>query len=119
MKNHKNKKFREELMPEPQKMFFREDQINFFIYKSFIPGIIIFIILRVYGYYNMKEFVPFSILDIFLLGIIMFFVAFVIQFIKLLQDQVGEVMQGTWKDKLMYIALAIALIYLYKVSGRI
>ncbi|GAA6323092.1 hypothetical protein F350042L8_01900 [Fusobacterium ulcerans] len=90
-----------------------------FLIKNLIITVIFYIIFRIGGYFHSKRFAPISLGDLKLF--IFFFIAFIFlrSFLVLAQNVTGDLMEGSWSKRIIFIIVAIVMIYLYKSTGRI
>ena len=90
-----------------------------FLIKCIIATIVLYIVFRIWGYYYSGIFVSISIDDLVLL--FFFFIGAMIlgSFLTLAQKKTGDLMEGSWSKRIIFIIVAIVMIYLYKSTGRI
>ena len=90
-----------------------------FLIKYTIITIIFYSIFRIGSYYNTGRFIPISWADLRLF--VFFFVAIISlrSFLALAQKVTGDLLEGSWSEKIIFIVIAIVMIYLYKTTGRI
>lgn len=97
----------------------KNKKIKEFILKYALPSLIIEIILIVSYYLKHNYIAPFGIYDILLYFLIMFGVSAFWAFLWYLQDTVGIVMKSSLIGKIVFILIALGVIYLYKSTGKI
>lgn len=90
-----------------------------FLIKNLIITVILYIIFRIWGYHYSGIFVPLSLGDLKLF--FLFFIVIIIlrSFLVLAQNVTGDLMEGPWSKRIIFIIVAIVMIYLYKSTGRI
>ena len=87
-----------------------------FLIKNLIITVILYIIFRIWGYHYSGIFVPLSLGD---LKLFFFFFIVIIILLVLAQNVTGDLMEGPWSKRIIFIIVAIVMIYLYKSTGRI
>ena len=85
----------------------------------FSINIVLFIIFRILSYYDTKVFIPLSWKDFRIFLYITFFIAMIWAIIEYAQKVTGDLMEGSWSKRIIFIIVAIVMIYLYKSTGRI
>ena len=85
----------------------------------FLINIILFIIFRTLSYFDTGIFIPVSWRDFRVFIYIMFFIAIIWAIIEGAKRVTGELMEGSWSKRIIFIIVAIVMIYLYKPTGRI
>ncbi|WP_278572511.1 hypothetical protein [Fusobacterium ulcerans] len=85
----------------------------------FSINIVLFIILKILSYYDTGAFIPLGWRDFRIFIYIMFFVAIIWAIIEGAQKVTGDLMEGSWSKRIIFIIVAIVMIYLYKSTGRI
>lgn len=85
----------------------------------FLINIILFIIFRTLSYFDTGIFIPLGWRDFRIFIYIMFFVAIIWAIIEGVQKVTGDLMEGSWSKRIIFIIVAIVMIYLYKSTGRI
>lgn len=92
---------------------------KFFINKVVFPATILFICFIIASFIKtgsfVKEIQPYVVIYFFILFIILTFWGL----LELAQKAVGELMEGSWSKRIIFIIAALLLIYLYKSTGRI
>lgn len=90
-----------------------------FLIKCIITTIVLYIVFRIWGYYYSGIFVSISIDDLVLLFFFFIGVMILGSFLILAQKTTGDLMEGSWSKRIIFIIVAIVMIYLYKSTGRI
>lgn len=85
----------------------------------FLISIILFVVFRIFSYHDMKVFIPFSWKDLKIFLYIMFLLAMVWAIIEGIKRAIGDLMEDSWSERIIFIIVALLLIYLYKSTGRI
>lgn len=92
---------------------------KFFINKVVFPATILFICFVIASFFKtgsfVKEIQPYIVIYLFILFAILTFWGL----LELAQKAVGELMEGSWSKRIIFIIVAIIMIYLYKSTGRI
>lgn len=91
---------------------------NFFL-KYFIPSFVLYILFLLDTYISTNIFVPFGTHDIVIFLFILFLVTMFWAFLSYLQETVGEVMKSGTVGIIVFVIVALIVIYLYKSTGRI
>lgn len=96
-------------------------KLNFkkIIIKNIIPALLLILGLILHGYLATGYIAPFGFAHIGL-----FFVALIVTFIfwallDYFQEVTGMVMKENWIGRIIFILGVLAMIYLYKINGRI
>ena len=90
-----------------------------FLLKYFLPAVLLFVAFIIWAYITSGIFVPLGIQDFFLFLFFLFGVIVFWAFLELAQKVTGDLMEGSWSKRIIFIIVAIVMIYLYKSTGRI
>lgn len=90
-----------------------------FILKCIIPAFLIILGLVLYTYFTTGKTAPFGSHHIILFIIATVAVTLFWGFLEYSQNVIGELMKGSWSQRIIFIIVAIVMIYLYKSTGRI
>ena len=90
-----------------------------FLLKYFLPAVLLFIAFIIWAYVTSGIFVPLGIQDFFLFLFFLFGVAVFWGILEIAQNVTGDLMNGSWSQRIIFIIAAIIMIYLYKSTGRI
>ncbi|MHD0319511.1 hypothetical protein [Fusobacterium sp. THCT1E2] len=90
-----------------------------FIKRVLIPSTILFILAIMISFFKNGTFVdeihPYILLYLLILFAVFSFGAF----LELAQRVTGDLMEGSWSKRIIFIIVALVMIYLYKSTGRI
>jgi len=90
-----------------------------FLIKCMITTILLYIVFRIWEYYYSGIFVFISIDDLILLFFFFIGVMILGSFLTFAQKTTGELMDGSWSKRIIFIIIVLVMIYLYKSTGRI
>lgn len=93
--------------------------IVIFILKYLIIPALIITILDIYAFIKFETIPIFDLNYLKLYIILVIFTAIFWSFISYLELRVGELMEANWKQRIVFIIIALVLIYLYRATGRI
>ena len=96
----------------------KKSLIKFFL-KYILPPILVIIFLTIYNYIKTGILITLNF-DVFLIFLGLFFVtSFFWAMTEAVQISFEDFLSADWKGKIVFILIAIFLIVLYKISGRI
>ncbi|MGL5581834.1 MAG: hypothetical protein ACRDCE_12890 [Cetobacterium sp.] len=90
-----------------------------FILKYALPSLVLELLFILYYYLKYGDITPFNYAHILLYFLIMFGVSAFWAFLWYLQDTVGIVMKSNLIGKIVFILIALGVIYIYKSTGKI
>lgn len=90
-----------------------------FFMKYLIPSLIIEIAMIFHSYYTIGYLANFSINHVFLYLFILFGMTMFWSFLNYFQETVGEVMEKGIIGIIIFLIIALIVIYLYKSTGKI
>lgn len=93
--------------------------IKKFLLKILAPSLILFIVFRIDSYYSLGYFYPLDFGDVFLFIIMNVVIAIFWELLNYFQEVTGMVMKESWLGRIVFIIIALVLIYLYRATGRI
>ena len=88
-------------------------------FRTFLPSIIIYTIFRYFSYQSLGYFYPLDFGDIFLFFILNVCIEIFWGFLEYFQNVTGMLMKESWTSRIIFVLVALALFYLYKINGRI
>ena len=96
-------------------------KINYkkFVFKIFIPSIILYIIFRIGSFKSLGYFYPLDLSDVFLFIILNVIIAIFWDLLWYFQKVTGMVMEESWIGRIIFVLGVLMMIYLYKSTGRI
>jgi len=90
-----------------------------FIKKVFLSTTVLFICFVMFSFFKNGTFVD-KIHPYILLYLLILFAVFSFwTFLEYAQKVTGDLMEGSWSKRIIFIIVAIVMIYLYKSTGRI
>ena len=90
-----------------------------FILKSVIPALLLIIGFVIYTYLTTGYISPFGSHHIILFIIALVGISLFWGFLEYAQKVTGDLMEGSWSQRIIFIIVALVMIYLYKSTGRI
>lgn len=93
--------------------------LKIFFLKYFLPSFVLYIFFLLDTYISTNIFVPFGTHDIVIFLFILFLVTMFWAFLYYFQETVGEVMEKGSIGLIVFIIIAIIVIYMYKSTGKI
>lgn len=90
-----------------------------FLIKYILPTLCIQIIFLIYTYITVGYIAPFGSHRIIIFLGILFLVSMFWAFLYYIQDAFGEFMDETWIGRIVFILVALAIFYLFKITGKI
>ena len=93
--------------------------MKLFFKRYLIPTIILYIAFILGSYYHSGVIVTDISLYILTFFVFLFIVMLVLSILQYAQNVTGELMKGSWSQRIIFIIVAIVMIFLYKSTGRI
>ncbi|BBA53234.1 hypothetical protein FV113G1_P10350 (plasmid) [Fusobacterium varium] len=89
------------------------------IFKNFLPSLFLIIFLKIHTYLTTGILVPIqsSTIGLFFVALIGTFIFWAL--LDYFQEVTGMVMKENWIGRIIFILGVLAMIYLYKINGRI
>ncbi|GAA6326380.1 hypothetical protein F350042L8_34780 [Fusobacterium ulcerans] len=96
-------------------------KINYknFLLKTFIPSIFLYTLFRFFSFKSLGYFYPLDSGDIFLFVVLTIGIHIFWALLDYFQEVTGMVMKENWIGRIIFILGVLAMIYLYKINGRI
>ncbi|MGL5582071.1 MAG: hypothetical protein ACRDCE_14105 [Cetobacterium sp.] len=93
--------------------------LKIFFLKYFFPSVILYVLFLIDTYMSNNVFVPFGTHDIIIFLFLLFLVTMFWAFLYYFQETVGEVMEKGTVGIVVFVIVALIVIYLYKSTGKI
>lgn len=90
-----------------------------FLIRYILPTLFVMGGLTLHSYYTMNFIAPFNRGHIIIFLGILFLVSMFWAFLYYIQDAVGEFMDEAWVGRIAFVLVAIAVFYLFKITGKI
>lgn len=95
-------------------------KVRNFILKHILPPALIIIALDTYFYFKNGIIPKIELVEIFKLYFAIFvFWGLFVGLIEYLQMTVGELMEVSWKERVVFIIVVVVMVYLYRATERI
>lgn len=93
--------------------------MKIFLKKYIIPTLILYIVFILRSYYRTGKIVTDITTYIITFFLFLFIITLFLSILQYAQKVTGDLMEGPWSKRIIFIIVALVMIYLYKSTGRI
>ena len=93
--------------------------MKIFLKKYIIPTLILYIVFILRSYYRTGKIVTDITTYVITFFLFLFIITLFLSVLQYAQKVTGDLMEGPWSKRIIFIIVALVMIYLYKSTGRI